>query len=172
MQKGCTDVVLCRHRKLDSSPDIKIFSSPVRRRKIFKFSVRIMTVIVCLFIRLLWLVCGVQRAHGCYIVWCLHLGPYPVLQRSTETTGCSVFKSLVCHLNEAFGAKNRRKKFQHENTTVCWTLARTRLGCFGNMLVLLFGLLFFPVYSLTTIYPQGTRASRWGKKGMKLTLYP
>lgn len=132
----------------------------------FKLAFMLMAVIVCLFIRLLWLVC---RAQGslllCYIVRRLHLGPFPVLQRSTETTGCSLFKSLVCHLNEAFGAKGKKKKkrkekkIQHENTTMCRTLAHARLRCFGNMLVLFFGLLFFPVHSLTAIYPQGTRAS-------------
>ncbi len=55
---------------------------------------------------------------------------------------------------------------------MCWTLARTRLGCFGNTLVLLFGLLFFPVYSLTAIYPQGTGASRWGKKRHEIDIIP
>lgn len=41
------------------------------------------------------------------------------------------------------------------------------MGCFGNMLVLLFGLLFFLVYSLTAIYPQGTEASSLVGKGKK-----
>lgn len=102
--------------------------------------------IVCLFVGVLWLVCGVQGSRGYYIVWCLHLGPFPVLQRSTETKGCSVFKSIVCHLNEAFRAKKkkkRKKKIQHENTTMCWTLARTRdvLGiCWFSCLACYFSL--------------------------------
>lgn len=62
----------------------------------------------CVFVWVLWLVCRVQASRSCYIVWCLHLCPFPVLQRSMETTGCSVFKSLVCHLNEAFRAKIKK----------------------------------------------------------------
>lgn len=109
-RRDAVQMVLCRDRKLDCSPGGSIQTFPVRKEENLKPALMLMTVIVCLFIRLLWLVCGVQGSRGCYIVWCLHLGPFPVLQRSTETTGCSVFKSLVCHLNEAFGAKKKRKK--------------------------------------------------------------
>lgn len=117
--------------------------------------------IVCLFVGVLWLVCGVQGSRGYYIVWCLHLGPFPVLQRSTETKGCSVFKSIVCHLNEAFRAKKKKNStWKYHNVLNI----SSHSGCFRNMLVLLFGLLFFPVYSLTAIYPRVTRASCWGEK--------
>lgn len=60
---------------------------PARRRRIFYLASMLMAVIVCLFIRLLWLVCGVQGSHGCYIVWCLHLGPFFLFSSAAAVHG-------------------------------------------------------------------------------------
>lgn len=117
-----------------------------------------MTVIVCLVIRLLWLVCGVQGFRGYYIVWCLHLGPFSsaAAVHGDYRLFC-VQKPCLPSKWGFLGKKKRRKKIQHENTTMCWTLASTQLGCFGNMLVLLFGLLFFSYVFSNCYLPKGHR---------------
>lgn len=82
-----------------------------------------------------WLLNHLLPSFGSFLQSC---------RMSTETTGRSVLKWLVCHLSKASRAKKRRKN-QHENTTIWWTLAHTQLGCFGNMVLILSGLLFFHI---------------------------
>lgn len=131
-----------------------------------------MTVIVCLFIRLLWLVCWVQGSHGFYIVWCLHLGPFPVLQRSTETTGCSVFKSLVCHLNEAFGAKKREKKNSTWKYHNVLSISSHSTGMFWEYVGSPFWIVIFPCVFSNCFLPTGHRGLLLREKRHEIDIIP
>ena len=74
-----------------------------------------MAVIVCLFIRLLWLVCGVQGSHGCYIVWCLHLGPFS--SAAVVHGDYRLFCVQKPCLPSKWGFRGKKKKKRKKNST-------------------------------------------------------
>lgn len=83
----------------------------VRQRSIMTYSHVNDSVRVCLFIRVLWLVCGVQGPRGllhCLVPSFRSSSRAPAVHR--DSWQICVFKSLVCNLNEAFGAKKKKKK--------------------------------------------------------------
>lgn len=147
--------------KLDSSPGRYNSACPVRKRRILT-GINANRVFVC------WspLAC-LQGAGASWLLRCLvpSFRSSPVLQRSTETAGCSVFKSLVCYLNEAFRAQKKKINtlWYCENTTMCWTLDRT-LDVLGMSW-------FSCIISCVFCLPTSHLGLLLEREGMKLTWY-
>lgn len=110
----CRDAVqmwfLSRNRRLDSSPATKRSNVSQEAAGGLELAAALMAVIACLLASS-GLSAGAGKlvhaaASGAFI--------YVLLQQPTETSGCSAFKSFVCHLNEAFRAKKKKKKKQNK----------------------------------------------------------
>ena len=145
----------------------------------------LMAVIVCLFIRLLWLVCGVQGSHGCYIVWCLHLGPFFFFFSSAAVVhgDYRLFCVQKPCLPSKWGFRGKKKKKRKKNSTWKYhnvlNISSLSTGivlgiCWFSFLHCYFSLLFSNCYLPTG--HQGLllrrRKKKKKKRGMKLTLYP
>lgn len=127
----------------------------------FKVLVLLMTVIVCLFIRVPWLVCRALGSRGCYIVWCLHLGPFS--SAAAVHRDYSLFSFQKPRLPSKWGIRGKKKKRILYSFFFLWkcrnvlNITSHSTGMFLG--ICFFGLLFFLVYSLTAIFPQGIGAS-------------
>lgn len=123
--------------KLDSSPGRYNSACPARKRRIWT-DVHANRVFVC------WSPLACLQGAGALRLLRRLMPSFrssPVLQRSTETAGWSVFKSLVCHLNEAFRAQKKKKSTRKYHNVLSIS---SHFGCFRNVLVLLLDLLSFP----------------------------
>lgn len=131
-----------------------------------------MTVCVCLSAPLacLW---------GAGISWFLHcLVPsfrsFSSAAASTETTGCSVFKSLVCHLNEAFGAKKEKKR-KRNSTWKYHNVLNISLhltGMFWEYVGSPFWVVIFPCVFSNCYLPTGHRGLLLRKKRHEIDIIP